>query len=349
MRRKRQKVVEEIEEVAGGVEEKIAVESIAEEVAEKMEMKVRSAKVVINKGLDASFINRMQEARQTRKYVGVHVSAAGGAHFAVKNAREMGCASFALFLRSQRQWNAKPLEPELAKVFAADRSASDYGMPLQVLPHGSYLVNLASPDPVMLAKSRANFVEDLQRCEQLGITLYNFHPGSTKGEMLREKGIAQMAEELNHAHRQTKSVVTVIENMAGGANQIGCEFEDLARVIALVHDKNRVGVCLDTAHLFGYGYDVSSADKFDAVLKDFDARVGLKYLRAMHLNDSKAPLGSKKDRHENLGKGEIGLECFRFVMNDDRFNDIPLILETPERGPDLYMSEVNMLYSFVKK
>lgn len=214
----------------------------------------------------------------------------------------------------------------------------DYG---HILPHGSYLVNIGNPDKEKREKSYECFLDDLQRCEQLGIGLYNFHPGSTVGECTIEESITHVAESLNRAHEATSSVVTVVENMAGSGNVLGCNFDQLAQIIAQVRDKTRVGICLDTCHLFASGYDIRTREVYDETMNEFGRRVGFQYLRGLHLNDSKTPLNSKKDRHENIGIGHIGLRAFGFMMRDERLKGIPMVLETPLE--EVWAKEIEVL------
>lgn len=204
-----------------------------------------------------------------------------------------------------------------------------------MLPHGSYLVNLAQADKAKADQAYTNFVDDLKRCDALGIKLYNFHPGSTGGESM-ESATGRIAAQLNKSHKETESVITVIENMCGHGNIIGGRFEELRDIIAGVDDKSRVGVCIDTCHSFAAGYDLRSPEAFGATMEEFDRVVGLKYLKALHMNDSKAPLGSHRDLHANIGTGFLGLRAFHNVMNYDSFQNMPLVLETPidKKGAD---------------
>lgn len=282
------------------------------------------------------------------KFVGAHVSVASGLHQAFHRCKEIGGASFALFLKSQRRWDNPPLANAAIQAFHSTRESTAIR---HILPHGSYLINLANPDPAKREKSYVAFLDDVQRCESLGIGLYNFHPGSTVGQCSVDEGIANIADCMNRAIQATKQVVLVLENMAGQGNVIGSHFRELASIIALIDDKKRVGVCLDTCHLFSAGYDVRTTQAWQHVMHEFDTTVGLSYLKALHLNDSQGGLGSHLDRHENIGKGKIGLECFRFIMNDKRFNDMPLVLETPvANGEDarIYSKEIELLYSLVE-
>lgn len=283
--------------------------------------------------------------------IGAHISAAGGLFHAFENTRRINGAAMALFLKSQRQWEAKPLDPEVVRKFKETAKAHNFDMS-KVLPHGSYLVNMGNPDPEKREKSYAAFLDELKRCEELGIQLYNFHPGSTVGECTEKESIKHIAECINRAHEATKSVTVVIENMAGQGNVIGGKFEHLRDIINLVKDRSRVGVCLDTCHMFAAGYDIRSAIAYQKSMAKFDEVVGFGYLKAMHLNDSMTECGSGKDRHENIGKGKIGLKAFGHLMNDERLVGIPMVLETPlckTRGEAVYREEIELLYSLIGK
>jgi len=290
----------------------------------------------------------MKLALQTKKYVGAHVSMSNGIENSIDNIVKIGGTSFALFLKNQRQWASRALNAEEISNFRS--LLKKYNFPAnKILPHGTYLMNLGNPDPEKLQKSREVFYDDLEKCEQLGMTLYNFHPGSTIGECSIEESIKKIAESINLAHQKFLNVICVLENMSRQGNTIGGDFDELKQIINGVENKARVGVCLDTCHLFAAGYDVSTKEGFENVISNFDKQVGLKYLKAMHINDSKSELSSHLDRHENLGKGKIGWDCFRFIMNDQRFNDIPLILETPcgDESDGTYVREIKDLYQLV--
>lgn len=261
-------------------------------------------------------------------HIGAHVSASGGVHNSVTNAVHIGGNAFALFLKSQRKWENPTLKPEHASSFKSLCTEHAYTTNKHILPHGSYLVNLAAKDPAKATQAYTSFLDDLHRCESLGIGLYNFHPGNTNGEP-RPEALARIADRLNEAHRATSTVITLLENMAAGNNTIGGPFSDLATIINLVHDKSRVGVCLDTCHAFAAGYDLRSPEACRATLQEFDDTIGAEYLKAVHLNDSKAPLGSRRDLHYNIGLGFLGLRSFHNVMNEPRFWGLPLVLETP--------------------
>jgi deoxyribonuclease-4 len=280
------------------------------------------------------------------KYVGAHVSAAGGVGNAPLNAAAIGARAFALFTRNQRQWAAKPLTEEQIAAFRANCREKGY-KPAQILVHDSYLINLGHPEEEPLAKSRAAFLDELQRCEALGLSLLNFHPGSHLGLLSEEACLSRIAESIDIALAGTKGVTAVIENTAGQGSNLGFRFEQLARIIEQLSDRGRVGVCLDTAHTFAAGYDLRTPEAFTATLSEFDRIVGFGYLRGVHLNDSKTALGSRVDRHAPIGKGQLGLEPFRLIMNDRRFDGIPLILETPER--ERWSEEIRLLYDLIER
>jgi AP endonuclease 1 len=258
-----------------------------------------------------------------------------GVHNSINNSLHIGGNSFALFLKSQRKWTSPPLAPEARDQFKAFCLEHKYDAAKHVLPHGSYLINLAQPDPDKADQAYTCFLDDLKRCEALGIMLYNFHPGSALKHP-RPEAIARIAAQLNKAHKATSTVITVLENMVGAGNVIGATWEDLRDIIALVDDKSRVGVCIDTCHTFAAGYDLRSPEAFKKTMEGFDSIVGLPYLKALHLNDSKAPLSSNRDRHANIGTGFLGLRAFHNVVNFAPFQGLPMVLETPidKKGPD---------------
>lgn len=261
------------------------------------------------------------------KYIGAHVSASGGVENAPLNAQAIGANAFALFTKNQRQWVAKPLTTESIDAFRRNLEAAGI-LPRHVLPHDSYLINLGHPEDDGLAKSRDAFLDEMERCALLGLDRLNFHPGSHLNRISEELCLQRIADSINWALERTQGVAAVIENTAGQGSNLGHRFEHLAAIIDRVEDKSRVGVCLDTCHTFVAGYDLRTAETCAATFAEFDRVVGFEYLRGMHLNDSKPDLGKRVDRHESLGKGKLGWEVFRFVMNDRRFDDIPLVLET---------------------
>ncbi len=276
------------------------------------------------------------------KYVGAHVSASGGVENAPLNASRIKAGAFALFTKNQRRWESKPLTPDTIEQFKKNCTAAGYTAD-HILPHDSYLINLGHPEAEGLAKSRAAFLDEMHRCEQLGLTYLNFHPGSHLGKIDEKECLARIAESINMALAEIRGVCAVIENTAGQGSNMGFAFEHLAAIIAMVADKDRVGICLDTCHTFAAGYDIRTPDGFEKVMQDFDEIVGIQYLKAMHLNDSKKDLGSRVDRHASLGKGYLGMEAFRFIMNDSRFDNIPLILETSDSA--IWAEEIQLLYS----
>lgn len=265
------------------------------------------------------------------KYFGAHVSAAGGTENAPANAHKIGATAFALFTKNQRQWVAKPLTA--AEIDAFRRACDEYGYtPAQILPHDSYLINLGHPDAEGLAKSREAFIEEMKRCEQLGLDRLNFHPGSHLKQITEEESLDRIAASINLALEATHGVTAVIENTAGQGSNLGFRFEHLAYLIDRVEDKSRVGVCIDTCHAFAAGYDLRTAEACEKTFAELERVVGFRYLKGMHLNDALKILGSRVDRHTPLGDGMIGLECFRYIARDPRFDGIPLILETPDES-----------------
>lgn len=259
------------------------------------------------------------------KYIGAHVSASGGVEFAPVNAHEIGANAFALFTKNQRQWVSKPLTEDSIRLFKENCEKFGFA-PEYILPHDSYLINLGHPEEEGLTKSRAAFLDEMQRCEQLGLKLLNFHPGSHLNKISVEECLDRIAESINLALEKTKGVTAVIENTAGQGSNLGNEFWQLKYIIDRVEDKSRVGVCLDTCHTFTTGYDF--LNDYDDVFGEFGEVVGFEYLRGMHLNDSKKELGSRVDRHDSIGKGLIGFAFFEKLMKDPRFDNMPLILET---------------------
>ena len=279
------------------------------------------------------------------KYIGAHVSAAGGVENAPENAHKLGADAFAVFTKNQRQWSAKPLTNESIEAFKANCKKYGY-QPHQILPHDSYLINLGHPEKEPLQKSRDAFLDELQRCEQLGLDRLNFHPGSHLKKIEGEKCLTTIAESINWALSKTKGVIAVIENTAGQGTNMGFSFYHLKSIIDQVEDKSRIGVCIDTCHAYSAGYDFKTKAGFEKVFKEFDEVVGFKYLKGMHLNDSKKALGSRVDRHDSLGVGTIGLELFECIMNDNRFDGIPMVLETP--NSDIWAEEIQLLKDMQK-
>ena len=274
------------------------------------------------------------------KYVGPHVSASGGVENAPLNAYAVGASAFALFTKNQRQWNSAPLTAQSIGLFK-ERCAEKGFLPAHILPHDSYLINLGHPEAEALGKSRAAFLDEMRRCEQLELTLLNFHPGSHLNQITEEESLNRIAESINIVLDKTKGVTAVIENTAGQGSNLGYKFEHLAYIIDRVNDKSRVGVCIDTCHAFAAGYDLVTLAAFNHTFAEFDRVVGISYLKAMHLNDAKKQLNSRVDRHDSLGTGFLGKDPFRFIMEDSRFNNMPLILETPNE--ELWPQEISEL------
>jgi len=291
------------------------------------------------------------------KFVGAHVSASGGVYNAISNAENIGAKAFALFTKNQRQWVAKELDTKTIDKFKTMLDESGI-LVKHILPHDSYLINLGHPEAEKLEKSRNAFVDELQRCEILGLDRLNFHPGSHLVKIskkdkenheimspIEDVCLDTIAESINIALDKTSGVSAVLENTAGQGSNLGWRFEHLAHIIDKVEDKSRVGVCIDTCHMFTAGYDIRTKEVYDKTWSDFEKIVGFEYLKGMHINDSKPPLGSHVDRHHSLGKGEIGLDAFKFIMNDKRMDDIPLVLETIDET--IWKDEIELLYSFV--
>ncbi|MGP3592454.1 deoxyribonuclease IV [Vagococcus sp. WN89Y] len=274
------------------------------------------------------------------KYIGAHVSASGGVANAAVRAAEIGATAFALFTKNQRQWRAAPLNAETIDAFKAACEKYHFSS-AQILPHDSYLINLGHPVTEALEKSREAFIDEMTRCQQLGLSLLNFHPGSHLQQIEENKCLARIAESINIALAQTEGVTAVIENTAGQGSNLGFRFEHLAAIIDGVEDKSRVGVCIDTCHAFAAGYDLRTAQACNETFAEFERVVGFHYLRGMHLNDAKSAFGSRVDRHHSLGEGNIGHEAFRWIMRDARFDGIPLILETV--NPDIWAEEIAWL------
>jgi len=279
------------------------------------------------------------------KYIGAHVSAEGGVQNAPVNANAIGAKAFALFTKNQRQWFSNPLSKASITGFRDNCEKFGY-KPFQILPHDSYLINLGHPDPEQLGKSRASFIDEMRRCELLGLDRLNFHPGSHLNKINPEKCLLNIAESVNIALEKTQGVTAVIENTAGQGTNMGHTFEQIRYIIDNVDDKSRVGVCIDTCHAYTFGYDVKTAAGFNETFMKFDEIIGFKYLKGMHLNDTKKDFGTRVDRHESIGTGFLGDEAFEILVNDKRFDNMPLILETPDES--LWEAEIKKLYSMIR-
>jgi len=285
--------------------------------------------------------------KKSNLLLGAHMSIAGGVHTAVDRATSIGCTALQVFTKNNSQWNGKPFtEADIAQYKTKIAAAGI----APVVSHDSYLINLSATNPDILKKSRAAFIDELERCELLGIPLLNFHPGSHLG-LGSEEGIKGICESLNIVHAETKgfAVKSVLEATAGQGTNVGHKFEHLRAIIDGVEHPERMGVCIDTCHIFAAGYDISTERGYEATFTLFDEIVGLDRLVAFHINDSKKALGSHVDRHEHIGKGMIGLTGFRLLLNDKRFACIPKILETP-KSDDLHedIENMNVLKSLLK-
>ncbi len=276
------------------------------------------------------------------KYIGPHVSATGGVENAPLNAMAVGATAFALFTKNQRQWVSPPLSAKSIDAFKANCEKSGI-TPDFILPHDSYLINLGQPEEEALQKSRNAFFDEMKRCEQLGLNMLNFHPGSHLNKISLEDCLRRIAESINMALDQTHNVTAVIENTAGQGSNVGFSFQHIAFIIDKIEDKDRVGVCIDTCHTYSAGYDLKTEEGYQQTWKEFDETIGAHYLRAVHLNDTKKPFASRVDRHDSIGKGLLGMEFFQRFMRDPRFDDMPLILETPDET--LWAEEIKLLHS----
>jgi deoxyribonuclease-4 len=279
------------------------------------------------------------------KYIGAHISASGGVENAPLNAQAIGAKAFAFFTKNQRQWFASAYTTQNIDLFRA--RCEEFGFsPDYILPHSSYLINLGNPGEEEIKKSRQAFFDEMSRCEQLGLNRLNFHPGSHLNQISHDECLNRIAESINMSLDRTKRVTAVLENTAGQGSNMGHTFEQLAYIIDKVEDKSRVGVCLDTAHLLAAGYEIRTRDAYDDTFRRFDEIVGFRYLRGMHINDSKKELSTRVDRHDSIGKGVMNLDLFTFIVNDPRFDDLPLILETPDET--LWAEEIRMLYALIR-
>ncbi len=277
------------------------------------------------------------------KYIGAHVSAAGGVENAVKNAADIGADGFALFTKNQRQWIAKPLSEESVSSFK--KFMKEYNFkPESVLPHDSYLINLGHPEVEKRQKSLNAFKDEAKRVETLGLKYLNFHPGSHLKKISETECLDFIADSLNKAIEETESCIFVMETTAGQGSNLGYRFEHLSYIIDKIKNKKRIGVCIDTAHIFAAGYDIRTKEAYEKTMEEFEKTVGFKYLKGMHINDSKAKFASRVDRHHSLGMGEIGIDAFKFIMQDKRIDNIPLILETID--PKIWEQEIKLLKSF---
>lgn len=345
-KKKRAGLVEKKEEDEEDEEE----EKEEKEEEEEEEGEGQNDKKILQKKRTTQMSALATRSTSLKYFLGAHISSAGGVQNSIQNSVNIGGNSFALFLRAPQRWTSPDITPASISQFKAGLLTNSYNAKKHILPHASYLVNLAQGDDKKWQQSYDCFLDDLKRCERLGIGLYNFHPGHT-GLNPRPKSLLKIAMSLNKAHKETSEVVTLLENMAGHGTPesiLGSTLEDLREIIEHVEDKTRVGVCIDTCHAFAAGYDLRTELTFEAFWSEFDRIVGKQYLRAMHLNDSKAPLGARRDLHQHIGQGYLGLEAFRLIMNCERFKDMPLVLETPMLdGGKSWAEEIKLLESLV--
>lgn len=276
------------------------------------------------------------------KFIGAHVSASAGVSSAPVNAHAIGAQAFALFTRNPSRWKSPAISDAEAAKFKENCDNLGY-TPDRILPHDSYLINLGAPDKQKLAMSRDAFLDEIRRCEQLGLTMLNFHPGSHLKQIEPEACLDLIAESINMTLDKTSGIKAVIENTAGQGSNLGYSFEQLAHIIDKVEDKTRVGICIDTCHAYSAGYDLATDEGYQKTWEDFDRIIGLQYLSGMHINDSKRPLDSRIDRHESLTRGTLGTRFFEMLMADQRLDGIPMILETPDEM--LWAQEIQWLYS----
>ena len=280
------------------------------------------------------------------KYIGAHVSISGGVSTAPLRAKDIGAKAFALFTGSSNRWSSKPISKKEAELFMKNCEEGGFSV-RQILPHDNFLINLGSPDSQKLAMSRKSFLEEMQRCEQLGLTMLNFHPGSHLNLLEIDCCLDRIAESINMILDQTSGVTAVLESTAGQGSNLGHQFEHLAHIIDKIEDKSRIGVCVDTCHTYSAGYDLKSDEGYHKTWEDFDNIIGHGYLKALHLNDDKREMGSRIDRHAEIGKGTLGMDTFVRIVNDPRFDDMPLILETPNE--ENWANEIAWLYSQIRE
>ncbi|KAJ6648660.1 putative endonuclease 4 [Pseudolycoriella hygida] len=289
------------------------------------------------------------ENSKTNVFIGAHLPISGGIENAIIQAGAIGAQAVAMFLCSQLTWNVEELDDTSVAKFK--KACEDYGFPSHlIVPHASYIMNPGSGDKEILNKSRNLMIDGLSRCDRLGIDLYNFHPGSTGGRICVAECISNIAETINIAHKKTKTSIAVIENMCKQGNTVGGDFKQIKKIIDLVEDKSRVGVCIDTCHAFAAGYNLKTEEGFNKMMEEFENIIGINYLKAVHLSDSKEKCNSRVDRHANIGRGKIGLEAFKRMINDPRFKNIPMVLETPFKDTDplIYKKEVKLLYKQIE-
>jgi deoxyribonuclease-4 len=279
------------------------------------------------------------------KFVGAHVSVAGGVENAPIRADAIKAKAFAMFVKNQRQWSAKPLTDKNIELFKQNCKLKGLKSKY-ILPHASYLINLGSKDKTKLEKSKTALIDEINRCNQLGLKYLNIHPGAHLNQSSESECLDIISDNINEVLLTTSGVSIILENTAGEGSNVGYRFEHLRHIINKVEDKSRIGVCIDTCHLFASGYDIRVKSAYDKTFLEFDAVVGFEWLRGMHLNDAKSEFASRVDRHHSIGKGNIGIDAFGFIMNDDRIDDIPMILETIDSS--IWDKEIELLYSLIE-
>jgi deoxyribonuclease IV len=261
--------------------------------------------------------------------LGAHVSTSGGLEHAITRGIELDCEAIQIFTRNQMQWTVKTLSEE--EILAYRTAWETLGKSFPVISHDSYLINLGSPEPEKLEKSRKSFLTELDRCDALGVQYLVFHPGSHLNLVSVEQCLQTIAESLNHMvqARPEMKVQILLENTAGQGSNVGHRFEEIAAIMGMLEHPERFGVCVDTCHTLAAGYDIRTKEGYETVFTEFDRIIGVKWIKAFHLNDSKKPLGCRVDRHENIGEGFVGIEAFSCLVNDSRFYGVPMVLETP--------------------
>ncbi|MEF9932888.1 MAG: deoxyribonuclease IV [Cetobacterium sp.] len=283
--------------------------------------------------------------KKINKFIGAHVSATGGPQVTPVNAKKIGAKAFGMFVKNQRRWDSKPLTEKEIIEFKAAMAENGY-TPEQVLPHDGYLINLGSPDPEKREKSLNAFIDEMDRVNRLGLIYLNMHPGSHLKEISEEECLGYIAESINAAHKAIPNVIIVMENTAGQGSNMGYTFDHLGKIIEMIEDKSRIGVCIDTCHTLTAGYELKDEAGYNKTMDEFEKKIGFKYLKGVHLNDSKFDTGTKKDRHDSIGKGVMGMNFFERIMNDSRFDNIPIILETID--DTIWKEEIEMLYGLIK-
>ncbi|MEI3038905.1 MAG: deoxyribonuclease IV [Victivallales bacterium] len=279
------------------------------------------------------------------KYIGAHVSISGGVENAPLNAKAIGAKAFAMFTKNQRQWKSAPLSAD--SIAAFKKNCADCGfLPEHILPHDGYLINMGNPEADKRKQSLEAFIDEMTRCMQLGLDRLNFHPGSSLKQITDEECLSLIAGCVNTALDETEGVTAVIENTAGQGSNLGWKFEHLAYIIERIKDRSRIGVCIDTCHSFAAGYDLKTPEGYEKTMAEFDRIIGFQYLRGVHLNDSKSKLAGHLDRHNSIGAGELGTETFKMLMNDPRFDNIPMVLETIDET--LWPQEIRELYAMIR-